>query len=339
MKILVGLSGGADSAAAAALLLAEGHEVFAAFLRLFEGADESAAAYTAERLGVPLTAVDGTEAFARTVVADFVGEYLSGRTPNPCVNCNREIKAALLIGEARRLGCDGVATGHYARKAQRDGRWHVQTAADPRRDQSYFLWRLTQEQLAWLQFPLADIHKQDLKALAEPLVRPGTAESREICFVETDYISFLETHLDETSRKPGRFVSADGRVLGEHRGVFRYTVGQRRGLERGFGERMYVAAVDAASGNVVLGSRADCERDRWDMTALNFQAQVPGSGVVECFARLRYQAPLLAARVEYSEKEATLFLLDGKRAVAAPGQSAACYDASGAVLLGGILEK
>ncbi len=339
MKFLVGLSGGADSAAVALSLLEAGHEVVAVFLRLFEGSDDSAARFVAQKLEIPLETIDAVEAFEACVVENFVSEYARGRTPNPCALCNREIKIRLLCEAAAKFGCDKVATGHYAAVLEEDGRFFVREGADRSRDQSYFLWRLTQEELGRLTLVLSDRRKAELGERVRALLPEGVRESREVCFVpEDDRVAFLEARLAEKECLSGDFVDVAGRVLARHNGIFRYTVGQRRGFGVGFGKRVYVRAIEPETRRVILSDKERCEGTEAFLSALNFQKRQPGDGTFEVLCRVRYRAPLLPARLTVEGERAHLVLQQGHRAVFAPGQSAVCYDEAANVLCGGIIE-
>lgn len=339
MKVLVGLSGGADSAAVALSLLEAGEDVSCVFLRLFEGADPSAAEFVAQKLGVPLEIVDAVEEFRACVIADFVGEYARGRTPNPCALCNRETKIRLLCEAATRLGCDAVATGHYADVSSSDGRLFVTAGTDKTRDQSYFLWRLTQTQLGMLRFVLADEEKAKLSERVSALLPPGTKESREVCFIPADdRVAFLEGLLPDEAKRKGEFVDCEGRVLARHDGIFRYTVGQRRGFGVGFGRRVYVKEIDAESARVVLCDRDECLTDSCRLSQMNFQKMSAADGTYDILCRVRYRAPLVPAELTLENGEGRVRLKGGARAVFAPGQSLVCYDSQENVLCGGVIE-
>lgn len=340
MRFAVGLSGGADSAAVALSLLEAGHEVAGVFLRLFDEADESPARHVADKLGIELHVVDACAAFSESVIADFVSEYARGRTPNPCAKCNREMKIRLLCEAAEALGCDKVATGHYAGIGEEAGRFFVLPGEDASRDQSYFLWRLSQEQLKKLVFVLFREQKQAILPRVRRLLFEGVRESREVCFIpEGDRIAFLLEHLPEEARRRGVFVDEEGRELAPCEGVFRYTVGQRRGFGVGFGRRVYVKAIDAESGRVVLSSKEGCERASCLLSQMNFQYLPGKTGEYPVLCRARYRAPLLPATLTVFEAGGALKLEGEARAVLAAGQSLVCYDAAGRLLCGGIIEN
>ena len=228
-QVLVGLSGGVDSTAVALLLLEQGYRVHGVYLDFCEGDGEKRARFAAEKLGIPLTVARRRRRFYNRVVAPFASVYERGQTPNPCVECNRCMKFACLLEEADRLGIEKVATGHYAAVTKRpDGRMELRRGKDRNKDQSYFLWKLTQRQLSRILFPLAQAEKSDVKLRARFYVSPAERESMEICFIpDGDTGAFLER---VCTSAPGNFVDAEGGVLGRHRGLIHYTVGQRRGL-------------------------------------------------------------------------------------------------------------
>lgn len=338
MRYLVGLSGGADSAAVALTLRDAGHEVVGVFLRFFEESDERAARHVAEKLGIEFYEKDATDAFRRTVIADFVAEYARGRTPNPCALCNREMKLALLCEAAEEFSCARVATGHYAAVCEEDGRYFVRAGADKSRDQSYFLWRVTQEELKKVEFVLAEAKKAEIVSALPDVLPEGVKESREVCFIPgDDRIAFLEKYLPESAREGGDFVDGAGRVLARHNGIFRYTVGQRRGFGVGFGQRVYVREIDAENRRVILSDKAGCEGDSCLLSNLNFQKMKPENGVFSVLCRVRYRAPLVPAVLTVDGESAVVKLLSGS-AIFAPGQGLVCYDEAENVLCGGVIE-
>ena len=327
MRYLVGLSGGADSAAVALSLRDAGHEVVGVLLRFFPDSDASAAEFVAEKLGIEFHVLSAEEAFSETVIRDFLTEYARGRTPNPCALCNREMKLALLCKAADTYACDRVATGHYAAVCEEDGRYFVRAGADKSRDQSYFLWRVTQEELSRTDFVLAEEKKAALLPRLAQFLPEGVKESREVCFIPgDDRVGFLEGLLPEEAKLPGDFVDDQGSVLARHDGIFRYTVGQRRGFGVGFGRRVYVREIDAASRAVVLADKQSCEGVGCTLSTLNFQKMRPANGQFPVFCRVRYRAPLLPAVLTVEGASASV-KLDSERAIFAPGQGLGCYAA------------
>ena len=365
MKVLVCMSGGVDSSVAAALLRREGHEVAGLFLRGAGGKDppppvpgaprrlpkgccsaEDAAdaARVADLLGIPFYAADFSEAFEGLVDA-FVAEYLRGRTPNPCVLCNRDLKFGRALEYARALGCDRVATGHYASCGERDGRSGLRAGADPAKDQSYVLFPLSQEALRAALFPLGGLRKEEVRALARELGLPTAekAESMDICFVRGgDYREVLRARAGEALR-PGTFTDRGGRALGTHGGSALFTVGQRRGLGIGGRERpVYVTGIDAASGTVVLGEPSELDARSilvggWN--AVSAPEPAAGGEPVRGLARIRRgHSPQAAAATGLGGGRVRIGFEEPVRAPA-PGQAAVLYDGEGWVLGGGWIES
>ena len=260
-SVLVGMSGGIDSTAVCCMLLEQGYRVEGlTFVTCDSGLDAAAdAALLATRLGIPHHVADVRVRFRETVVNPFVDSYLSGLTPNPCVNCNRLVKFALLEEWADRLGCRHIATGHYVKVQENGGKYYIVTGDDDRKDQSYFLWRLTQQQLSRVLFPLGGMEKPqvveylDSKGM-QHVSRGG--ESMEVCFIPGDYRDFLRENVPGIDARfgGGAFVDSAGRVLGRHKGYPFYTVGQRKGLGIALGYPAYVIKINPAKNTVMLGS-------------------------------------------------------------------------------------
>ena len=268
MRVLIGLSGGVDSSFAAHSLLQDGHQTEGAVLQMHEYTDTASAQAVAEKLGIVCHVIDCRERFAESVQRYFMDEYERGRTPNPCVFCNRQVKFALLASYAKEHGFDRIATGHYARIGQENGRFYIEKNDSPK-DQSYMLSRLTQDQLAMLVFPLGETQEKDeIRRLAAEAALPTAhkADSQEICFIpDNDYAAFIEARRGPCTK--GHFVDAEGRVLGEHKGILHYTVGQRKGLGIALGRPHYVTDIDPQNGNVTLSPE--------DAYAEGFQAVDP----------------------------------------------------------------
>lgn len=278
--VFVAMSGGVDSSVAALLLQQAGHKISGVNLRMFHNedlgqspgktccslADAEDAGLVARRLGAPFYVFDVSQVFRSTVIRDFIEEYQNGRTPNPCAVCNRTVKFGALLDRVRVLGADYLATGHYARVEQdaATGRYLLKRGLDRSKDQSYFLYMLTQEQLAHTLFPLGSLEKTQVRQLAEAhgLVNAHKHDSQDICFVpDGDYAAFIERTVGSPSL-PGNFVDQKGQVLGHHRGIIRYTHGQHKGLGLSTSEPLYVLEKDAVSNTIRLGP----DSDLWSQT-------------------------------------------------------------------------
>jgi tRNA-specific 2-thiouridylase len=354
MRILAALSGGVDSAVAAARLVDQGADVVGVHLRTGVEADGQAAAghrsccgaddardarAVAARLGVPFYVVDVRDAFGRVLDA-FVGAYAGGLTPNPCIDCNRHVKLGRLRDIAAGLGAEAVATGHYARReVTATGRVRLMRPADLRKDQTYVLYALSQEQLRAARFPLADATKDDVRreAAARGLPVAAKPDSQELCFVPSgDYRAWLREHAPGVL-VPGEVVDEDGRTVGRHDGAAGFTVGQRRGLPA-TGRARYVAAVDAPEGRVTVAPREGLLRRRVRVEALNWvDLDDPGTGTAfEVEARIRHAAPLQAGTLAVTGAGTAEVAFRDPVFAPAPGQALVAYR-DGAVLCGGVI--
>lgn len=337
--ICVGMSGGVDSSVAALLLREEGCRVIGATLLLKPDGGETAreeladAERVARALGIAHRVVDLRERFRETVIAYFAEEYLSGATPNPCVRCNPEMKFAALLEIAREEGADGIATGHYARVEQAGGRFLLKKSSSAK-DQSYFLHGLRQEQLARTRFPLGQLEKAEIRALAERYDLPVAQkrDSQEICFVaEGAYASFL-CGLGLPLPGPGKFIGTDGEVLGEHRGILHYTVGQRKGLGA-FGKPMYVTAIDEAANTVTLGEEEKLYARGCVVEGLNWSAFEKLEQPRRAEVKVRHQAEAVSAQLTPEAEARVRVVFDTPVRAATPGQFAVFYE--GDTVLGG----
>lgn len=333
-KILVAMSGGVDSAAACLLLRRQGYEIGGATMLLRDGGEAEAedARRAAEQMGIPFHLFDWKEAFQKRVIAPFTDIYRAGATPNPCVICNGAMKFGLLLERALALGYDGIATGHYARIAQENGRYVLRVAVDRPKDQTYVLCKLTQYQLAHTLFPLGDIENKDaVRALAAEagLELARKHDSQDICFVpDGDYMGYLTVH--GLVPQKGNFITPEGKILGEHRGLEAYTIGQRRGLGMAFGERAYVLGkrgtdVVVGDGRLLFSRRVAVEDTNW----LPFPAP---EAPLRVQAKLRYTPNAAGAWLYPTETGCTLEFDTPQRAVT-PGQTAVFYD--GDTVVGG----
>jgi len=336
------MSGGVDSSVAAALLLEQGHAVEGVTMKLTAGlcCDIGSAQEVCRQLGIAHRVLDLQEAFERTVVADFVDQYRAGRTPNPCIRCNEIIKFERLLSRARTGGFDRLATGHYARIARDpDGHPVLARGTDPDKDQSYFLYRLSREQLSSVLFPLGTFCKSDVRRLAAErgLHAAERPESQEICFIPgDDYRSFLRQRAPGAVR-PGKMVLTDGTVVGSHDGVAFFTVGQRRGLGVAAGERLYVVRIDPGEDRVVLGRREELASVELRLAEMRYAAGSAPSAPFRAEVRIRYRAAPVPATVHPAADGRARVVLDVPAAGVSPGQAAVLYDRD-LVTGGGIIE-
>ncbi len=339
MRILVGMSGGVDSTAAALLLKQQGHEVGGLTLVLNDGDAALAAAADARRvadqLGIPHETLDLRDAFLTFVKRPFADAYERGLTPNPCIECNRHIKFGQMLDYALAHGWDAIATGHYARIEQEHGRFLLKKATDPAKDQSYVLYSLTQHQLAHAMFPLCDRSKPELRALAEQagLATAQKKDSQDICFVpDGDYVGVLTRELG-VILKEGDYVDKDGNRLGTHRGVPAYTIGQRKGLGVAFGEPRFVVAKNAADGTVTLGRSEDLFTTALTADEVNWIAVETLTEPTRVQVRTRYKQVEADATVYPPENGIVRVEFDNPQRAVTPGQAVVFYQ--GDTVLGG----
>ncbi len=334
------MSGGVDSSVAAFLLKNRGFDCVGASMKLFDrntqGESElEQAAKIADMLGIPFTVCDLSADFRKNVVDYFINTYIAGGTPNPCVECNRTMKFGRLLDVAQELGCDMLATGHYAKIMKQADRYLISAASDASKDQTYVLWGLTQKQLSHTLFPLGDLSKREIRqiALEQNFCNANQKDSQDICFVpDGDYVSFIERHTTAGSAK-GNFVDLCGRTLGQHQGLIRYTVGQRKGLGIAFGCPTYVCAKNAAENTVILGKNEDLFRRELTAHRINLIAMSSISSPIRVQAKVRYSAKAAAATVEQLDGDCLRIRFDEPQRAVCQGQSVVLYD--GDVLLGG----
>lgn len=348
---MIAMSGGVDSSVAAFLMTERGYDCIGATMKLFRNEDVGVpqghtccslddvedARQVAQTLGMPHYVFNFSDRFKEEVIDRFVDAYENGQTPNPCIDCNRFLKFDKLFTRAREANCDCVVTGHYAR-IERDeptGRWLLKKAVDTNKDQSYVLYSMTQEQLAHTQFPLGGMTKPEVRAIAEAhgFLNAHKHDSQDICFVQNgSYADFIE---DYTGRHypPGNFVTRDGRIVGQHRGIIRYTVGQRKGLGLALPEPLYVCAVDPTANTVTLGTNDDLFTTTLTANDLNLIAVPRIEQPTRLKAKVRYRQPEQWATVVQTDDDTLSLTFDEPQRAITRGQSVVLYD--GDVVVGG----
>jgi tRNA-specific 2-thiouridylase len=352
MRIVVAMSGGVDSSVAAALLARDGHEVIGLSMQLYDASgsdggdrqfgtcctidDLHDARRVAARIGIPHYIVNFEREFADTVISNFVSEYSSGRTPIPCVHCNGDLKFATLVARAEGLGAEFVATGHYARVDldPETGRYLLKRGADSAKDQSYFLFTLTQEQLAHAMFPIGGLDKAAVRARAHALGLDVAAkrDSHEICFVASgEHAAFIEQRGSAASA--GAIRDVDGRVVGRHEGVHRFTVGQRKGLGLSSRIPLYVVGLDANANTVTVGPKDALERIELTASGVNWIAGGAPDRGTRVTAQIRYRHREAPASIEPLGDTRVRVTFDQPQSAIAPGQAVVMYD--GETVVGG----
>ncbi len=348
-RALIAMSGGVDSSLAAKLMQDDGYECIGCTMRLFHNEDAGLersrtccsledvedARSVAYELGMRFYVFNFTDDFRNTVIRRFVESYQNGITPNPCIDCNRYMKFGKLFDRAKILDCNCVVTGHYARIEEQDGRYVLKKAIDATKDQSYVLYAMTQDQLAHTRFPLGDLCKTHVRALAEQngFVNADKPDSQDICFVPNgDYAHIIELQTG-CKAAAGNFVDRCGNVLGTHRGVIHYTIGQRKGLGIAAGEPLYVCRICPQSNTVVLGRNEDLFSTEADAMDFNWISGESLKQAIRCKVKIRYrQAEQWATVTPCGEHDVHISFDDPQRAVT-PGQAAVLYD--GDIVLGG----
>ena len=354
MRVVVAMSGGVDSSVAAALLAEQGHDVIGVSMQLYPSAGEVDRAYgtcctlddlhdarrVAAAIGIPHYILNFESRFDEAVVSNFVREYVAGRTPIPCARCNSDLKFAALLDRAVGLGAGALATGHYARIVRDDQGGHrLLRGLDHAKDQSYFLFSLTQDQMAQALFPVGHLDKPAVRQHARRLGLQvaGKPDSQEICFVpDGDYAAFVEREAPSAARA-GAIVGEDGRMLGTHEGVHRYTIGQRKGLRLSSSEPLYVIAIDADAARVTVGPRTALGRQALTASAVNWISGVSPPAWRRVGAQIRHRHPAASARVRALDGDRAELVFDEPQTAVTPGQAVVFYDAE-EVVGGGWIE-
>lgn len=350
-KVLIAMSGGVDSSVSAALLQEQGYEVIGATMQIWPDSKKETsngccsltavddARRVANKLGIPYYVLNFKEVFDKKVIQYFIAEYRRGRTPNPCVMCNKYIKFAELLDRALAMDFDYIATGHYARIQEQNGRFLLQKSASKTKDQTYMLYNLTQKQLARTLFPLAAFDKDQVRAKAKALglTVASKPDSQEICFVEdNDYAKFIQEHTD-SDMLPGDFVDTKGNILGQHRGLYHYTVGQRKGLGLATGHPLYVLDLDIEHNRVVVGDASELLADTFTAVDLNWIVFDQLTKKMDVQAKIRYGSKEVPAEISaLDSKRVLVHLLQPQRAIT-PGQSVVFYQ-NETVVGGGVIE-
>lgn len=359
-RVVVAMSGGVDSSVVAGVLKREGYDVVGVTLQLYDhgaathragsccaGQDIDDARRVSETLGIPHYVLNYEERFRKAVIDPFAESYVAGETPIPCVSCNQTVKFADLLATAQELGADALATGHYIRSGANGAHRALYRPVDADRDQSYFLFATTQAQIDYLRFPLGGLSKPQVRAIAEEmgLAVAAKQDSQDICFVPQGKYSDIIAKLKPAAANPGDIVHIDGRVLGRHEGILRYTIGQRRGIGIASGEPLYVVHLDADRARVVVGPREALETHKIYLRNMNWLgdgqlADIPAAGL-ELFAKVRSTRPPRPAVLHHRAGSTFVELVDGESGIA-PGQACVLYSDDGneaRVFGGGFIER
>ena len=347
--VLIGLSGGIDSTVAAFLLKEKGFQVTGLYLHLIDEPESLASSNNryraqkiAQKLNIPFYEIDYRKEFYRTIIADFIRQYRKGLTPNPCIYCNEKVKFKLLYDFALKEGFTHIATGHYVRveKNEKEGRYLLKRGIDEKKEQSYFLYRIKESILSKCIFPLGGLRKEDVKRIALKMNLADYAErdSQEICFIPGNDYRKLLVKQGKIREEEGYFFDSAGNVLGKHKGISFYTVGQRRKTGLSLNSRKYVLKISAQDNSVIIGDESELYKQEFEVTALSFISPNPITKPARLLVQIRYNTPPARAVVyPYDEKKMKITFDVAQRAIT-PGQSAVFYDKD-IVLGGGIITQ
>ena len=348
-KVLIAMSGGVDSSVAALLMKNEGYDPIGCTMKLYNNEDigvskghtccslddiEDARA-VANRLGIPYYVFNFSDSFKEKIIDKFVETYENGMTPNPCIDCNRFMKFDRLYERSKVLGCDYIVTGHYARIKKTEEGYQLLKAMDDTKDQSYVLYQMTQQELANTKFPLGELTKVEARSIAEKyeFINANKPDSQDICFVpDGDYVAAIK-RFSGKEYEPGDFVDTSGNILGNHRGIVAYTIGQRKGLGISADRPLYVCKIDVKNNKVVLGNNEDLFSKSVDVCDVNWISGIVPENPIECRVKIRYRMKEQEA-VVYPEENNTVHIeFKEPQRAKTPGQAAVFYD--GDVVLGG----